>query len=94
MLAVKKSLTNNNLTIFRRTAQLMSDNFEISVVSNDPVWANKHIDTALDEISRVEKLLSTFSDDSIMLVGPNRVITHDAYFKIITHQLCRAPKDG
>ena len=66
MLAVKKSLTNNNLTIFRRTAQLMSDNFEISIVSNDPVWANKHIDTALDEISRVEKLLSTFSDDSII----------------------------
>ncbi|GAB2974521.1 FAD:protein FMN transferase [Mucilaginibacter puniceus] len=44
----------------------MGDNFEISVVGNDPVWANQHIDTALNEISRVEKLLSTFSDDSII----------------------------
>lgn len=66
MLAVKKSSTNNNLTIFRRTARLMGDNFEISIVGNDPVWANQHIDTALNEISRVEKLLSTFSDDSII----------------------------
>jgi thiamine biosynthesis lipoprotein len=66
MLAVKKSLTNNNLTIFRRSARLMGDNFEISVVGNDHVWANQHIDIALNEISRVEKLLSTFSDDSII----------------------------
>jgi FAD:protein FMN transferase len=66
MLAVKKSLTNNNLTIFRRTARLMGDNFEISVVGNDPIWANQHIDIAFNEISRVEKLLSTFSDDSII----------------------------
>jgi FAD:protein FMN transferase len=66
MLAVKRSLANNNLTIFRRTAMLMGDNFEISVVGNDPVWANQHIDIALNEISRVEKLLSTFSDDSII----------------------------
>lgn len=66
MLAVKKSLTNNNLTIFRRSSRLMGDNFEISVVGNNPVEANKHIDTAFNEISRVEKLLSTFSDDSII----------------------------
>ena len=66
MLAIKKSLTNNNLTIFRRTAMLMGDNFEISVVGHDPVWANQQIDIALYEISRVEKLLSTFTDDSII----------------------------
>ncbi len=66
MLAVKKTLTNNNLTIFRRSARLMGDNFEISVVGNDPIWCNQQIDTAFAEISRVEKLLSTFSDDSII----------------------------
>lgn len=66
MLAVKKTLTNNNLTIFRRSARLMGDDFEISIVGNDPVWANQHIDTAFNEISRVEKLLSTFSDDSVI----------------------------
>ena len=66
MLAVKKSSINSNLTIFRRSARLMGDNFEISVVGNDPVWANQHIDIAFNEVSRVEKLLSTFSDDSII----------------------------
>ncbi len=66
MLAVKKSLTNNNLTIFRRSARLMGDNFEISIVGNNPVEANKHIDTAFSEINRIEKLLSNFSDGSII----------------------------
>ena len=66
MLAVKKSSINSNLTIFRRSARLMGDNFEISIVCNDPVLVNKYMDIAISEISRVEKLLSTFSDDSII----------------------------
>ncbi|MEO8885914.1 MAG: FAD:protein FMN transferase [Mucilaginibacter sp.] len=66
MLAVQKSLIGNSLTIFRRTARLMGDNFEISVVSNDPLWAGDRIEMAINEIARVEKLLSTFSDDSII----------------------------
>ena len=66
MLAVKKSSINSNLTIFRRSARLMGDNFEISIVGNDPVLVNKYMDIAISEISRVEKLLSTFSDDSII----------------------------
>ncbi len=65
MLAVKKSLTSN-LTVFRRTVRLMGNRFEISVVGNDPVWADERIDSAINEINRVEKLLSTFSDDSII----------------------------
>ena len=67
MLAVKKSIVgNSSLTIFKRTTRLMGDNFEISVVGTDPVWANQRMDIAVNEISRVEKLLSTFSDDSII----------------------------
>jgi thiamine biosynthesis lipoprotein len=65
MLAVKKTLTNN-LTIFKRTIRLMGDRFEISIVGNDPIWADERIDSAISEINRVEKLLSTFSDDSII----------------------------
>jgi thiamine biosynthesis lipoprotein len=62
MLAVKTY--NNDLNIFRRTLRLMGNRFEISVVGNDPVWADNCIDAAVAEISRVEKLLSAFNEDS------------------------------
>jgi len=62
MLAVKTY--NNDLNIFRRPVRLMGNLFEISVVGNDPIWADNCIDGAVDEINRVEKLLSAFSDDS------------------------------
>ncbi|HTE00532.1 MAG TPA: FAD:protein FMN transferase [Mucilaginibacter sp.] len=42
----------------------MGNRFEISVVGNDPVFADSCIDSAIAEISRVEKLLSALSDDS------------------------------
>jgi FAD:protein FMN transferase len=50
--------------IFRRDARLMGSRFEISVVGNDPNWADERIDDAIAEINRIEKLLSTFSDDT------------------------------
>jgi thiamine biosynthesis lipoprotein len=62
MLAVKTY--NNDLRIFRRTMRLMGNRFEISVVGNDVLWADNCIDAASTEISRVEKLLSAFNDDS------------------------------
>lgn len=42
----------------------MGNRFEISVVSEDEKWANQRIEEAIVEISRIEKLLTTFSDDS------------------------------
>jgi thiamine biosynthesis lipoprotein len=62
MLAVKTY--NNDLNIFRRPVRLMGNLFEISVVGNDPIGADNCIDGAVNEINRVEKLLSAFSDDS------------------------------
>lgn len=63
MLALKKVSVNNS-TIHRREVRLMGNKFEISVVGNDPVWAGERINSAIAEITRVEKLLSTFSEDS------------------------------
>jgi thiamine biosynthesis lipoprotein len=63
MLALKKVLANNS-TIYRREVRLMGNKFEISVVGTDPVWAGERINSAITEINRVEKLLSTFSEDS------------------------------
>ncbi|MFS8083790.1 MAG: FAD:protein FMN transferase [Ginsengibacter sp.] len=54
----------NNLTVNKRILKLMGNRFEISVVEDDPLEAEKHIDIAVAEIGRIEKLLTTFSDDS------------------------------
>ena len=54
----------NKLSIHRRILRLMGNRFEISVVNNDPVAAEEHIDSAIAQISRIEKLLTTFSEDS------------------------------
>lgn len=42
----------------------MGNRFTFSVVSEEETWAEAQIDTAIAEISRIEKLLTTFSDDS------------------------------
>lgn len=42
----------------------MGNRFELSVVSDDEKWANEKIDAGVGEIQRIERLLTTFSDDS------------------------------
>jgi thiamine biosynthesis lipoprotein len=50
--------------IYKRALRLMGNRFEISVVSDNEIWAQQCIDAGIAEISRIEKLLTTFSDDS------------------------------
>jgi FAD:protein FMN transferase len=47
-----------------KVQKLMGNRFQLSVVSVDEDWANERIDNAIDEISRIERLLTTFSPDS------------------------------
>jgi len=42
----------------------MGNRFEITVVGRDELWANAMIDAAVNEIKRIEKLLTTYGDDS------------------------------
>jgi len=42
----------------------MGNRFEISVLSNNEQWATECIAAAITEISRIERLLTTYSDDS------------------------------
>lgn len=91
MLALKK-VSSNNQTIYRREVRLMGNKFEISVVGNDPVWAGGHINSAIAEINRVEKLLSTFSEDSEINVinrnaGIKPVKVSAEIFKLIDRSL-------
>src|SRR6187401_454549 len=51
-------------TVHQRVVRLMGNRFEISVVSDDEQWASNRIDDAIHEISRIEKLLTTFNDSS------------------------------
>ena len=42
----------------------MGNQFELSVIASDESWAMNCIDAGVKEIQRIEKLLTTFSDDS------------------------------
>jgi len=57
-------MQTNNASIFKRVLRLMGNRFEISVVHNDETFANECIDAAISEIQRIEKLLTTFNDES------------------------------
>lgn len=50
--------------IHQRVQRLMGNRFELSVVSADADWANDCLDEAIAEISRIERLLTTYSDAS------------------------------
>jgi thiamine biosynthesis lipoprotein len=50
--------------VFKKDCKLMGNRFELSVVANNENWAIEIIDAGIDEIKRIEKLLTTFSDDS------------------------------
>jgi FAD:protein FMN transferase len=51
-------------TLHRKVLKLMGNRFEITVVSDDECNALAGIDDAVEEISRIEKLLTTFNDSS------------------------------
>lgn len=42
----------------------MGNHFELTVVADNEKWAHERIDAGVSEIQRVERLLTTFSDDS------------------------------
>ncbi len=52
------------LTEYKRSAKLMGNQFEITVVASDEDTACRQIATAITEIRRIEDLLSTFRDNS------------------------------
>ena len=50
---------------YKKNLKLMGNRFEISILANDEDFAYTTIDLAVAEISRIEKLLTTFSNDSV-----------------------------
>ena len=54
----------SQLQLFKVEKILMGNHFEITVVAEKEEWAMVRINAAIDEIKRIEKLLTTFKDDS------------------------------
>lgn len=52
------------LTEYKRTTRLMGNSFEITVVADEEAWAQDKIDMAAAEIKRIEKLFTTFDENS------------------------------
>ena len=50
--------------IFKTGIKLMGNHFELSVVAENEDWAQTRINAAIDEIKRIEKLLTSYSDSS------------------------------
>ena len=51
-------------SLHRRVLKLMGNRFGITVVADEGKWASERIDEAVAEISRIERLLTTFNEDS------------------------------
>lgn len=51
-------------TLYSRALKLMGNRFEISVLSEDETHALACIDAGIEEIRRIERLLTTFADSS------------------------------
>jgi thiamine biosynthesis lipoprotein len=61
---------------FRKTLPLMGNRFELTVIAHDEDWAMDRIDAGIAEIMRIEKLLTTFSEDSeTSLINRNAGVT-------------------
>jgi len=60
----KTDLITITQSLHRRVLKLMGNRFEITVVADDEKWAAERIDEAVAEISRIERLLTTFDENS------------------------------
>lgn len=58
------SLLSISAGIHKQVLKLMGNRFEITVVSGNEKEAQQQIDTAVAEIRRIEKLLTTFNEES------------------------------
>ncbi len=78
--------------LFKQTMKLMGNRFDITVVGEDEDWANQMIAAAVSEIERIERLLTTFSDNSQTNLinasaGVAAVKVIDEFFKLVERSI-------
>jgi thiamine biosynthesis lipoprotein len=52
------------LQVIKKACKLMGNRFELTAVADDEQFANEAIEAGIEEIRRIERLLTTFNDDS------------------------------
>jgi thiamine biosynthesis lipoprotein len=50
--------------VYDRSLKLMGNRFHLSVVGENEEWANRCIDAGVNEIQRIERLLTTYNEES------------------------------
>jgi len=50
--------------VYKEEMKLMGNHFELSVVAEDPIWAHTQIAAGVEEIRRIERLLTTYAAGS------------------------------
>ncbi|MFI2744327.1 FAD:protein FMN transferase [Zhouia sp. PK063] len=57
-------VANAQENTYKRTLKLMGSRFDITVVANDPFQGDQYIDMAVNEISRIERIISSWDASS------------------------------
>lgn len=78
---------------FKKSAKLMGNTFEITVVTEKENSANEYIEIAIDEIKRIEQLLTTFHESSQtnqinQNAGIQPVVVDKEVFELIERSIC------
>jgi FAD:protein FMN transferase len=78
--------------ISKKVIKLMGNRFEFTVIAEDEEQGSEHIDAAIKEVQRIEKLLTTFSENSQTAsinnaAGENPVVVDDEVFQLIRRSL-------
>jgi thiamine biosynthesis lipoprotein len=80
-------------SLSKKVLKLMGNRFEITVVADDPVWAEECIDDAVKEISRIEKLFTTFNESSqTNLINQNAGVRPVKVYKEVIDLIERSKK--
>lgn len=61
---LNRFIPNSAQQVFHKTTPLMGSRFDITVVAMDANEGDKYIDTAIEEIKRIEKLISSWDSNS------------------------------
>lgn len=92
LFALLFSLVNYGQQPYKKTLKLMGSHFDITLVANDSLKANKYIDIAVTEITRIEKLISSWDKNSQTSevnrnAGIKPVKVNDELFQLIRRSL-------
>lgn len=87
------SVISEELVLHKKILKLMGNRFEISVLSDDILYADACIESAVEEIKRIETLLTTFNESSeTNLINQNAGISPVQVSKEIFNLISRSQR--